>query len=308
MAFTRVHHVGMVTGDLEAARHVFCDGFGLAVDEHRTPWPQGRVGDYDGVTTVEFPIGEMYYEVSKPNDEDSDAGKFLASTNGRGGIYYIAIASDDMAADVKRLTDGGIKLKNEWDGTGPVFIDSASTLGLGILVTPDDHYYVHPYHKGNGIVTGMAHIGIAARSADEIRHLWGDQFGLEEDKRSERGLDRADRPKREAADDPVHLVEFPIGGTVIEISIPTTDDSGTARLVSQRAPMGATYHHTCPYTPNVHAFLEQAVAAGLQQIGTVPPIEENPRVVGWLHPRSCLGMLVEVWNRPPGEGHYHEDE
>ena len=37
MTFTRVHHVGMITADLEAARHVFCDGFGLAVDEHRTP-------------------------------------------------------------------------------------------------------------------------------------------------------------------------------------------------------------------------------------------------------------------------------
>ncbi len=122
----------------------------------------------------------------------------------------------------------------------------------------------------------------------------------------ERGVGRrqADRPAR-AADDPVHLLEFPLGGTVIEISHPTTSDSGTARLVAQRAPLGAVYHHTCPYAPDVHRFMDQAVAAGLQQVGTISPREQTTRVVAWLHPRTCLGMLVEIWNRPPGQGHYH---
>jgi hypothetical protein len=51
--------------------------------------------------------------------------------------------------------------------------------------------------------------------------------------------------------------------------------------------------------------MDQAEAAGLQQIGQIPPRGERDMVVGWLHPRSCLGMLIEVWNRRPGEGHYH---
>ena len=102
----------------------------------------------------------------------------------------------------------------------------------------------------------------------------------------------------------MHLVEFPIGGSVVEVSIPTTDDSGTARLVAQRATLGAVYHHTCPYAPDVHSFTEEALAAGIQQIGTIPPREERTRVVAWFHPRTCLGMLVEVWNRPPGDSHY----
>jgi hypothetical protein len=54
----------------------------------------------------------------------------------------------------------------------------------------------------------------------------------------------------------------------------------------------------------VYRFMEQALAAGLQPIGSLPPRGERPFQVGWLHPRSCLGMLVEVWNRPPGAGHY----
>ena len=121
----------------------------------------------------------------------------------------------------------------------------------------------------------------------------------------ERGQEPRPDGARSGTIDPVHLVEFPLGGTVIEISIPTTEDSGTARLVARKGPLGAVYHHTCPFTPDVHAFIDQAVNAGLQQIGSIPPREEQTRVVGWLHPRSCLGMLIEVWNRPPGDDHYH---
>jgi methylmalonyl-CoA/ethylmalonyl-CoA epimerase len=309
MSFTRVHHVGLVSSDLDQARHVLCDGFGLAIDEHRTPWPAGRRRDSDGATLIEVPIGEMYYEVAKPSDEQSEAARFLAATNGRGGIQYLAIASNDPARDLQRLTDRGVRLQRPAGPDGTAILDPSTCLGLSIHITPEDQYYVHPAYRGNGAVTGMAHIGIAARSAAEVRHLWGEVFGLSEDRGSERGLGREPRPpaaERRAADDPVHLIEFPLGGTVIEISVPTTDDSGTAKLVAQRAPLGAVYHHTCPYTPDVYRFMEQAAAAGLEPIGNLPPRGERPFVVGWLHPRSCLGMLIEVWNRPPGPGHHHQ--
>ncbi len=305
MALTRIHHVGMVTGDLDVARNLFCNGFGLSVDEHRTPWPEDGAGGSGSVTSVEFPIGEMYYKVSRPNDSGSSEAQFLNETNGRGGIHYISIASDDVQADVAALLGRGLRLKSDWDGSGPVFLDPATTQGLEIEIRPDDHYYVHPFYRGKGLVTGMAHVGLAARDAGEVREFWGGIFGLAEDKSMERGLVRdAERAPRPAGD-PVHLVEFPLGGSVVEVSIPTTDDSGTARLVAQRATLGAVYHHTCPHAPDVHTFTEEALAAGIQQIGTIPPREERSRVVAWFHPRTCLGMLVEVWNRPPGDYHYH---
>ena len=305
MAFTRVHHVGLVVTDLEEARHVMVDGFGLSIDEHRTPWPGVR-REAEGVQTIQVPIGEIYYEINKPLSDESAAGRFLAANGGRSGMHYIAIASTDMAGDVQSLTSKGAKLQGNWNGQGPVFLDPTNTLGLLLQITPEEHYYVHPYFRGNGNVTGMAHIGMAAKSAEQVRHLWGEMFGIREDKGAERGLEPPGPGERTgAAQDPVHLVEFPLGGTVLEISIPTTEDSGTAKLVASRAVLGATWHHTCPYAPDAHRFLAQAVAAGLQQIGSVPPREQTIRVTGWLHPRSCLGMLIEVWNRPPGPEHYH---
>ncbi len=302
MAFTRVHHVGMVTADLEQARHVLCDGFGLAIDEHRTPWPQGRPG-YDNTTVLEFPIGEMYYEVAKPNDTQSDAARFLAATGGRGGISYVSIASDTMASDVRGLVSRGIKLKGSWDGKSPVSLDPATCLGLAFQITPDDHYYVHPHYRGNGVVTGMGHVGIAARNSEEVRRFWGQTFGLRVDSSTNQRQQQQPPRERRPADDPVQSVDYPLGGTVLEINYPLTSDSGTARLVAQRGALGAVYHHTCPYAPDIRRFAEQAVAAGLQQIGALPPPEQGPPGIAWFHPRTCLGMLVEVWNRAPGKEH-----
>jgi len=305
MPFTRVHHVGLAAPDLEQGKHVFVDGFGLAIDEHRTPWPGGLKNAQEGVAQIQIPIGELYYEVSAPLNDDSTAAKFLEANGGRPGMWYISIASTDIRKDVEGLVSRGAKIRGNWNGQGPVFLETASTLGLLVQIVPEEHYYVHPMYRGNGVVQGMAHIGIAAKKAELTRHLWGDIFGLIEDKGAERGLEPPPPGERTgAAQDPVHLIEFPLGGVVIETSIPTTTDSGTAKLVESRATMGGTFHHTCPWAYDVHRFLDQVKEAGIQQIGSVPGPEVTRRVTGWLHPRSCLGMLVEVWNRLPGPGHY----
>ncbi len=309
MSYTKIDHVAILVDDLETGRHVYCDGWGLAVNEHRSPWPQGRPGTFDGVTSIEIPIGEMYLEISKPGDPDTPAGRFVAER--RAGMYYVSFASDDIAADVQKLTDKGIKIEGHWDGHGPVFLDPATTLGVRLQVTPEESYFPHPYYKGDGTFTGMAHVGLAARSAEEVRKLFGDAFDLHEDSSMERGQagPSADRDPSRAAGDPVHLLEFPVGGSVLEISIPTTDDSGTARLVAQRATLGATFHHICPFAPDVHRAVEMGKAAGLQQIGSIPPREQTTRATAWFHPRTCLGTLTEIWNRPAGgehmEQHHH---
>lgn len=307
MAFTKVDHVAMLVDDLEVGRHVFCDGWGLAIDQHRSPWPEGRPGTYDGVTSIEVPMGEMFLEISRPNDTTSEAAQFVAQH--RAGMYHIAIASDDVNADVRMLQDRGVRLMGDWGPDG-VFLDPTTTLGLRIKIVPDDHYYAHPYYKGDGTITGMGHIGIAARSVEEVRALFGSVFGLHEDKSAERGGEPSDDfdPSKPASD-PVHLVEYPLGGTVIEISVPTAEGTGTARLVANRAPLGATYHHIAPFAPDVHRAANMGVAAGLQLIGPVAekePNNPNQILVAWFHPKTCVGTLVEIWDRPPGAEHSHQ--
>ncbi|MBI4337141.1 MAG: VOC family protein [Chloroflexi bacterium] len=299
MTFTRVHHVGMVVGDLEEARRVYTGGLGLAVDEHRSPLPGGRGTVPGDATALDFPIGEMFIEALKPKDASGELGKFLEERRGVGGMHHIALATSDFARDVRRLRQQGVALlpdRQGWDGVGSVVLDPKTTLGLLISVVPDEGYYVHPHYRGDGTVTGMAHIGIAARDKEQVRHLWEDVFGIPWDKSMNR-----DTTKRGLGPyDPVELVEFPVGGTVIEISIPIGTEYGSGKFVEQRAPLGAAYHHICPYAPNVHQFIEKAKAAGMQQLGAIPPIEQSRRATGWIHPKSFLGTLLEVWNRPPG--------
>ncbi|HLF08557.1 MAG TPA: VOC family protein [Dehalococcoidia bacterium] len=313
MAFTKIDHVGLLVDDLEVGRHVFCEGWGLAVDEHRSPWPQGRQGTFDGVTSIEIPIGEMYLEISKPNDSASPAAQFVSER--RSGMYYMSFASDDIVRDVRMLKENGITVHGEWNGEGPVFLDLTTTLGLLIQVVPHENYFVHPYYKGDGTFTGMAHVGLAARDEHEVRDLFARKFGLREDlltrSQENRPAAQARQPERDpnrAAGDPVHILEFPVGGSVLEISIPTTDDSGTARLVAQRATLGAVYHHICPFAPDVHRAVEMGKVAGLQQIGTIPPREQTTRATAWFHPRTCAGTLIEIWNRPPGVEHFESRE
>lgn len=302
MAFTKIDHVGILVDDLEAGARVYTEGWGLAVNEHRSPLPQGRPGTFDNVTSVEIPIGEMYIELSKPNDPSTPAGVAAAR---RSGMYYLSFASDNIAGDVAALQAKGVKIEGDWDGSGPVMLDPETTQGVRYQITPEDYYFVHPYYKGDGTFQGMAHIGLAARDVEEVRGFLHGVMGLHEDTSRENSQTppRPERDPNRAASDPVRLIEFPIGGTVIEISVPTTDDSGTARLVQQRATLGAVFHHICPFAMDVHKSVDMGIAAGLQQLGTIPPREETTRVVAWFHPRSCNGVLTEIWNRLPGGQH-----
>ena len=309
MALTRVHHVSQIGPDFEVAQNVYANGMGLRVDHHRSPLPDGRPGDIDSTRSIEFPIGEMFVEVSRPLSPDSEAGRFLEERNGVGGMHHVAFATTDIEADTKDLLAKGLRFLQRPEGsTAPLYFDPETTMGLLIELIAEDDYHAHPFYRGDGLVTGMAHIGIAARDEKEVKDLFMGKFGMGIMDRPEGTggagtpiSERGDAPAREADDD-VTGIEFPFGGTIIEISVPNDDVSGTARFLASRGGnLGAAWHHICPWAPNVHAFMDRGNAAGMRQLGTIPPREEREEVVGWFHPRSALGTLIEVWNIPPRE-------
>ncbi len=304
MALTRIHHVSQIAPDFDQAQHVYVDGMGLAVDLHRSPLPDGRPGDLEGTRALEFPIGEMFIEVSCPSPGgDSLVRQFLAERNDVGGMHHVAFASTDLQNDVQDLERKGLRFLAHPGGSGPLLVDPEMTMGLLIEIIADDHYYTHPMYRGDGVATGMAHIGIAARSEEEITDLFTGKFGFAADERAGRSAGtatpaRSQQPPREADDD-VSIVEFPFGGTVIEVSVPNDDVSGTARFLATRGALGAAWHHICPFAPDVHEFMDRGNAAGMRQLGSIPPRDVDARAVGWFHPRSALGTLIEVWNRAP---------
>ncbi len=129
------------------------------------------------------------------------------------------------------------------------------------------------------------HVGVVVRSADEALRFYRDVLGLPV-------------AKDEVIEDQgVRGVLLPAGETEIELLEPTRAGTGVARFLEK----GEGLHHVCFESDDVGAELQAAKAKGLRLI------DEQPRpglagMIGFLHPASTHGTLVE-FATPPAGGH-----
>ncbi len=305
--FRQVHHMGIVVDDLERARRVLGDGWGLRVNEDRTPGPEGALDATMNARVLEFPLGQAFIRVFKPLDATSPMGQYLATRPGGGG-HHISLISDTAEFDVTRLMASGIKLwlppaKRDWDGKSPVYFDPATTGGVVVQLWPDDGYQVSPQYQGEGVFSKLHHCGVAMGSVDAARDLWVGKVGCPVDhRRSPVQTGRtvgADYDPDKPASDPVQILDMPVGQTEIEVSVPRDMRSGTGRFVERFAAQGAAIHHICPYAPDPERAVAYLNAHGLQQIGVLPERVPGRSRVSWYHPKSVLGVLMEVWHDVP---------
>ncbi len=127
------------------------------------------------------------------------------------------------------------------------------------------------------MLSKVHHIGIVVRSADEALGFYRDALGLPV------SVDRV------IEDQGVRGVLLPAGDAEIELLEPTREGTGVARYLESR---GEGLHHICFESNDCAADLRAAAAAGVQLI------DEAPRpglagMIGFLHPRSNHGVLIE---------------
>ena len=307
--FRQVHHMGIVVDDLDRARQILGQAWGLRVNEDRTPGAEGVVEPTMNARMLEFAIGHSFVRVFKPLDASSPMGQFLVNRPA-GGAYEVSLATDTPEYDLSRLLNKGVKLwlppnKKDWDGKSPVYLDPATTGGVIMQLWPEDGYDVSPKYKGEGVFNKLHHCGIAARSSEEAVDFWVQTVGCGVDYRRSpvpdgRRTGRAFDPDIPASD-PVQLFDFPVGETEVEISVPLDGRSGTGKYVERFATQGFSIHHICPYAPDVERACARLNEFGLQQIGSLPPLNPGGTRVGWYHPRSVLGVLMEIWHEVPFE-------
>lgn len=137
-------------------------------------------------------------------------------------------------------------------------------------------------------LTRIHHIGIAVHDADETAKLWQDIFGLE------RVLDT------ELESQGVRGVIFPLDNCEIELLQPTRDGTGIAKYLESN---GEGFHHICFESTDVGADLQAAAASGMQMIDTEPR-EGLTGMIGFIHPRSNHGVLIE-YAQPPDDAPQH---
>ncbi len=129
----RLHHVGIVVGDLDVAVAGYETlGFGSG---ERWDLPQQQV------VAVTFPAGPGWVELIQPTDPEGPIARFHAKRGD--GMHHIAYAVPDLVATLQRLAAAGIRLIDTQPRTG--------THGWRIA-------FIHP-ESCNGVLTELVEEG-----------------------------------------------------------------------------------------------------------------------------------------------------
>ncbi|GAB4246666.1 MAG: methylmalonyl-CoA epimerase [Thermoleophilia bacterium] len=132
---SRIDHLGVAVGDLDAALTLYADVLGLEV-EHR------EIVSEQGIEAVALRVGESRIELLSPLTEDSPVGRFLAR---RGpGLHHVAYVVEDLAAALCVLGGAGVRL-----------IDQTPRRGLGGCLIA----FIHPASAG-GVLTELVQLPV----------------------------------------------------------------------------------------------------------------------------------------------------
>lgn len=123
------------------------------------------------------------------------------------------------------------------------------------------------------------HIGIAVNDLDQAMKLYRDAFGIEPSMVYESSHTKA------------KIAFFPLGEVRIELIQPVNPESVVGRFLEKK---GEGIHHIAYAVKDVDKSLAELETKGIQLIDKESrQVRENERV-GFLHPRSTNGVLIEL--------------
>ncbi|KAB1063186.1 methylmalonyl-CoA epimerase [Salibacter halophilus] len=129
----KIEHLGIAVKDIDKSNEVFSRLLG-------EPAYKEEVVDSEGVKTSFFKLGENKIELLAGISGDSAIEKYLSKN--REGIHHVAIAVDDIYAEIDRLKKEGFQFINEIPKKGAdnkliVFIHPKSANGLLVELCQD---------------------------------------------------------------------------------------------------------------------------------------------------------------------------
>ncbi len=133
------------------------------------------------------------------------------------------------------------------------------------------------------MIKQISHIGIAVHDLEEGIRLYRDVLGL-----PLLGIEEVEEQK-------VRVAMFRVGGTRIELLEPTSGDSPIAGYLEKRGP---GMHHICYEVEDVQESLEEYRGKGIRLIDQQARTGAGGSRVGFLHPKSTGGVLVELNSHP----------
>ncbi|GAB4527930.1 MAG: methylmalonyl-CoA epimerase [Anaerolineales bacterium] len=121
-----IHHLAIVTEDMESALAFWRDALGLQISARREV-PE------EAAEIAFLPLGSGEIELVRPTTEDSGLGRYLAKRGG--GLHHVCLEVDDLEAVMQRLRANGAELINEQPRQGAderryAFVHPKSTGGV----------------------------------------------------------------------------------------------------------------------------------------------------------------------------------
>lgn len=127
-------------------------------------------------------------------------------------------------------------------------------------------------------ISHIEHIGIAVEDMDAAISYYEDILGLK------------CYAIEEVPDQKVRTAFFRVGDTKIELLESTSEDGPISKFIQKRGP---GIHHLAFAVDDVAASLREVSGRGLRLIDETPRPGAEGLNIGFLHPKSTLGVLTE---------------
>ncbi len=125
----------------------------------------------------------------------------------------------------------------------------------------------------------LEHIGIAVKSLENSNALFRKLFG------------EAHYKVEEVASEGVNTSFFKIGESKIELLEATKPESAIAKYIEKK---GEGIHHIAFEVDDIYAEMERMKGEGFVILNPEPKKGADNKLVCFLHPKSCNGVLVEL--------------
>jgi methylmalonyl-CoA/ethylmalonyl-CoA epimerase len=129
------------------------------------------------------------------------------------------------------------------------------------------------------VIRRIQHIGLAVKDLDAAIAIYERAFGL--------SVEHRERSEAEG----IEAAMFCVGDVGIELIQPLSDDSPVGKFIARR---GEGVHHVAFAVDDVRAELEGVKAAGLEPLDSEPRPGLHGTRVGFIHPKSASGVLIEL--------------
>lgn len=128
------------------------------------------------------------------------------------------------------------------------------------------------------MIKKVEHIGIAVKDLDQAEALYENLLGIQSYKREEVSSENV-------------ITSFFNAKTKIELLASTTEEGVIAKYIEKK---GEGIHHIAFEVEDIEAEMERLKEAGFQLLNEKPKKGADNKMVCFIHPKSCNGVLVEL--------------